>query len=137
MRILHQRQALPSAHALGRRGEELAYWFLCQHGYTIVARNYRGVRRWAGAGEIDLIAFEGEPPVLVFVEVKARARQGLYPAEAAVDRAKRRHLSRLARSYRLGRHYTGPYRFDLVVIYGTGANDDAPKLTLHRGAFRT
>ncbi|MGH9475932.1 MAG: YraN family protein [Terriglobales bacterium] len=135
-RILHPRRALSPAQALGQRGEDLAFWFLKQHGYTIVARNYRGARKWAGAGEIDLIAVEGEPPVLVFVEVKARAREGLYPAEAAVDRAKRRHLVHLARSYRALRRYSGPYRFDIVVVYGTMSDGSAARLKLHRGAFR-
>ncbi|HUX67854.1 MAG TPA: YraN family protein [Terriglobales bacterium] len=122
-------------HALGQRGEDLAYWSLRARGYTIVARNYR---RSAGQalpeGEIDLIAFEGSPPTLVFIEVKTRAREGPITAEAAVDFHKRRHLLRLARAYRRRRGYTGPHRFDVVVIYGPDA--DKPYMRLHRDAFR-
>ncbi|MGH9468394.1 MAG: YraN family protein [Terriglobales bacterium] len=120
---------------LGRRGENLAAWYLRHHGYTIVARNYRGIsRQRAGAGEIDLIALEGAPATLVFVEVKTRAREGMYAAEGAVNRAKRRHLLRAARDYRIRHRHTGPYRFDLVVIYGP--DDARPRLQLHRDAFR-
>jgi putative endonuclease len=125
----------PAAHRLGQRGEESAAWLLHEHGYTIVARNYRDAPgRSGGRGEIDLIAFEGVPPTLVFVEVKTRSREGRFPAERAVNQAKRRHLSRLARAYRRKRHYTGPYRFDLVIIYGL--DTPHPRLKLHRDAFR-
>ncbi|MGH9412778.1 MAG: YraN family protein [Terriglobales bacterium] len=123
------------AAAVGRHGEDLAYWFLRRQGYTIVARNYRAAsRKLGGAGEIDLIAFEGALPTMVFIEVKARAQEGMFAAESAVNAAKRRHLIRVARGYRCRRHYTGPYRFDVVVIYGP--DDKQPRLTLHRDAFR-
>lgn len=128
--------ALP-AHVLGRHGEEVAYWCLRRHGYTIVARNYRQASR---AGEIDLIAWEGQGAerALVFVEVKTRAAAGLWAAERAVDRDKRSHLVRLARAYRRRRGYQGRYRFDVVVIYNSQAGAAAtpvPEIKLHRDAF--
>ncbi|MGH9486652.1 MAG: YraN family protein [Terriglobales bacterium] len=99
-----------------------------------MARNYRAASRsLGGAGEIDLIAFEGVPSTLVFVEVKTRAKHGMVAAEAAVNAAKQRRLQRLAALYRMRRRHCGPYRFDVVVIYGP--EDPKPHLTLHRAAF--
>lgn len=134
---LHLRFAAPTpagAARVGREGEDIAYWALRQHGYTIVARNYRRQRRLPGLrGELDLVAFEGAPPVMVFVEVKTRSRQGRFPAEQAVDQAKRRHLVRMARDFRRRRGYTGPYRFDVLVVYDP--DSPSPRLELHRAAF--
>ena len=55
--------------ALGRHGEQLAAAHLARLGFSALARNVR-----TRAGEIDLIAFDGE--TLVFAEVKTlRMRQ--------------------------------------------------------------
>ena len=59
----------------GARGETLAYWYLRQAGYTIVARNRRAR---SGAGEIDMMGWDG--PVLSFVEVKTRTTAEARPA---------------------------------------------------------
>ena len=53
----------------GREAEDRAARYLESEGYTILARRHR-----TPAGEVDLIAFDGE--VLAFVEVKARASVG-------------------------------------------------------------
>ena len=63
---------------LGGRGENLAYWYLRQAGYTVVARNWRAR---SGAGELDLVGWDG--PTLVFVEVKARTSEATGPPESA------------------------------------------------------
>ncbi len=87
-------QGSPLHHRTGRRGEEEAYFYLRRHGYVMVARNYRSSRR---RGEIDLIGWnEG---VLCFIEVKTRTSHDVKPAEAAVDRDKRRELAGMARDY--------------------------------------
>lgn len=114
--------------ATGRMGEDLAHRFLQRQGYTIVARNYRPA---SGAGEIDLVAWDGS--VLVFVEVKTRADEEYGAPERAVDAEKREHLLRAARSYahhaRVGMERT---RFDIVsVVPGR-----PPRLRLIRDAFR-
>lgn len=53
--------------ARGRQAETLAWLYLLLKGYRLLARRYR-----CPAGEIDLICRRGR--VIVFIEVKARAR---------------------------------------------------------------
>src|ERR1035438_138037 len=67
--LRHQGRKRPLSpdHALGRRGEDIAHRFLRRSGIVVVARNYR---MNSGAGEVDLIGWEGD--TLVFVEVKSR-----------------------------------------------------------------
>jgi putative endonuclease len=114
---------------IGQHGEDLAYWFLRQHGYTIVARNYR---RPPLRGEIDLIAWEGD--TLVFIEVKTRAGSGEYSPEQAVHRDKRHHLIRVARYYRRRRGVQTRFRYDIVAIRQAGQGRSG--IELHRDAFR-
>jgi putative endonuclease len=96
----------------GQRGETLAYWFLRHEGYTIVARNRRAR---SGAGEIDLIGWDG--PVLAFVEVKTRKSLEAGLPEAAVSKTKQKRVAKAAGEYvrRLGRKPVS-YRFDIVSI---------------------
>jgi len=67
---LLRRRRLAGDH--GRLGEDMAYRYLRAHGCTVVARNYTAR---SGAGEIDLVAWEGG--VLAFVEVKTRSKRRL------------------------------------------------------------
>jgi len=114
--------------AAGRRGEDMAHRFLRREGFTIVARNYRPR---AGAGEIDLIAWEKDQ--LAFVEVKTRATGAFGTPESAVDPEKQLYLVRAARDY--VRHAAvdwGAVRFDIVSILLT----KTPQISLLRDAFR-
>jgi putative endonuclease len=81
------------AGAIGARGEELAAAHLERLGLRVIARNVR-----IGAGEIDLIAFDGA--TLVFAEVKAtRIRAGVGAPGEPLERllpAQRLRLRRLA-----------------------------------------
>jgi putative endonuclease len=96
----------------GARGETLVYWYLRQAGYTIVARNRRAR---SGAGELDLVGWDG--PVLSFVEVKTRTTADGGPPEAAVSKAKQRRIARAASEYlhRLRRKPVS-YRFDIASV---------------------
>jgi putative endonuclease len=113
-----------SAHAkipphllTGRRGEEHAYFYLRKKGYVIVARNFRTARH---RGEIDLIGWDKD--VLCFIEVKTRTTRDVKPAEAAVDRKKRRAHRVMIRYYlrTLPRRQfpaVPQWRFDIVTVY--------------------
>jgi putative endonuclease len=100
--------------SLGKLGEETAIGELERRGYAILARRYR-----TRAGEIDIVARDGE--TTVFVEVKARATDEFGTAAEAVTRWKQQRLARMATDYLarndLTRH---PCRFDVVAIDGAG-----------------
>lgn len=95
----------------GERGETLAYWYLRQAGYTMVARN----RRSHSGGECDLIGWDG--PVLTFVEVKTRMSSDAGPPEAAVSRSQQKRIARSAKEYmRRLKQKPVNYRFDIVSV---------------------
>jgi len=96
----------------GARGEEDAYFHLRKLGYVIVARNFRSPRCH---GEIDLIGWDSD--VLCFIEVKTRTSRDVKPAEAAVDRHKRREIAEVAREYLRPLPPSCQWRFDIVTVY--------------------
>jgi putative endonuclease len=112
----------------GRRGEELAYFYLRRMGCVIVARNYRSRRR---PSKIDLVGWDGE--VLCFIEVKTRTTREVKPAEAAVDLEKQRNLQGMARDYRRRVPGDPPHRFDILSIYLLDGSH--PEFTLFKNAF--
>ena len=85
---------LPPHLRQARRGEDLAYDFLRNRGYRIVATNYRARH---GRGEVDLFAHDDD--LLVCVEVKTRKSASFGRPEEFVDREKKRHLIRTANEY--------------------------------------
>ena len=112
---------------LGREGERAAASFLKRKGIRILARNFS-----CAAGEIDLIARDGD--VLVFVEVKTR-REGV-PAEA-VNSAKERSLTMAAMIF-LRRHHALEVRtrFDIVAIVWPESSG-LPAITHYVNAFES
>jgi len=113
--------------ALGRRGEDMAHRFLRKQGFQVVARNYRPR---SGAGEIDLVAWDGG--TLVFVEVKSRRTDEFGAPERAVDRDKREALVLTAREYtRRARLDWEAVRFDIVSVVFS----KPPSLAHTRDAF--
>ena len=120
----------------GQRGEDEAYFWLRQQGYTVVARRWRSERL---RGDLDLVAWDGD--TLVVVEVKtvtAASREEAYrPAEWQVDREKRQMLRRMAAAYR--RQIPESWRehvrvrFDVVSVYLQ--TDVAPVFEHFRRAF--
>lgn len=119
----------PAHHRIGRRGEEEAYFYLRKRGYVMVARNYRSARR---RGEIDLIGWDGD--VLCFIEVKTRTSHQVKPAEAAVDREKRRELAGMALEYLRHADETVQWRFDVVSVYFENACPSG-RIELFKNAF--
>jgi putative endonuclease len=115
----------PHTRGRGREGEDEAAAWLAGQGFAIVARN-----AVTAAGEIDLVAREGD--TLCFVEIKARGAAGFGPAVAAVDGRKQRRLARAAALWLAAHPHDGPCRFDVV---GLDAAGGGWRYTLVRDAF--
>ena len=113
---------------LGTRGEKLACQFLKRSGYKILYRNFRG----RTGGEIDVVCRDGD--TLVFVEVKTRTREDFGRPIEAIDRDKRKRISRGGLAWlRLLNDPDILFRFDVVeVIIAEGAE---PRLELIQNAF--
>lgn len=111
-KVADKADSRPEHLETGERGETLAYWYLRQAGYTIVARNRRAR---SGAGELDLVGWDG--PILAFVEVKTRTSAEAGPPEAAVTRSKQKRVIRAGKEYlRRLRQKPVNYRFDIVSV---------------------
>lgn len=116
-----------STKRLGERGEDAAAAYLERAGFTIVERNWR-----CSAGEIDIIALDGEAVVLC--EVKTRRSTSKGSPSDAVTPAKRQRYARLASAYvqEAGLSET-QIRFDVIAILVVA--EDRALLRHHRGAF--
>ena len=119
----------PAHQRTGRRGEEDAFLHLRKLGYTIVARNFRSPRC---RGEIDLVGWDQD--VLCFIEVKTRSSHDVKPAEAAVDRHKRREIAAVARQYLRGLPPSCQWRFDIVSVYYDHSKASQPQIEVFRSA---
>ena len=113
----------------GRWGEEVAAQLLKKKRYKIVGQRVRVGKR----DEIDMIAKEGS--TLVFVEVKTRKNEAYGRPFSAVNKAKRKHLSRAAVGW-LKRTKSEPdyIRFDVVEVIGEPGGD-APEIRHIENAF--
>lgn len=112
---------------LGYRGEKLAFKFLQEQGYDIVARNVKG-----RSGEVDLVAYDGN--LLAFIEVKTRTSTRFgYPFEAVSDK-KQDQIRRVAEEFIARQGLVNySYRFDIVSILFDERSQ--PKIELFKNAF--
>jgi putative endonuclease len=112
---------------LGKYGEDLAARHLVGAGFTIVVRNWR-----CAAGEIDIVARDGD--ALVIVEVKTRTSSAFGSPAEAITEHKADKLRELALMW-LREHPEGGrgVRFDVI---GVLAPRNAPARLEHlRGAL--
>ena len=112
----------------GARGETLACRYLKRNGYKILHRNFRG----RSGGEIDVVCRDYD--TLVFIEVKTRGREDFGRPVEAVDREKRKRISRGALAWL--RMLDNPdilFRFDVVEVIMV--DDAKPRVELVRNAF--
>ncbi len=112
---------LPPAHIrTGKNGEDSAAGFLEDLGYRVIARNVRVGKH----DEIDLIAFDPKDRVLVFCEVKTRAKNTEdYHPEINMTWRKRRNMARAARRWVDLHAWEGGYRMDTLYVSGTWVMD--------------
>ena len=113
---------------IGERGEDAAVAYLERCGLTIVERNWR-----CPAGEVDIIALDGE--TLVLCEVKTRRSPTKGTPDEAVTPAKQRRYARLAAAYLLHSGTVDTHlRFDVISLLVIGA--DRALLRHHKSAFQ-
>lgn len=108
-----------AAHDRGLAAEERAAALLSARGFTVLARRVR-----TGAGEIDLIARQGE--LLIFCEVKLRA--DLSGAAYSLLPRQRRRIAAAAEAY-VAAHPELSHlnmRFDAVLLARSGAAEHLP-----------
>jgi len=114
----------------GRWGEKKAEKFIKESGYKILGRRVRCGKH----DEIDLIARYGDD-TMVFVEVKTRKSEAYGRPAAAVNRDKRRKLSRAAVTFLQKRKLRPPYiRFDIIEVIGM-PDGGAPEIRHIENAF--
>ncbi len=95
---------------LGRYGEDLAAQYLARLGYEILARNAS-----TRAGELDIVARDGQ--TLVFVEVKTRASLSAGEPLSAITESKLAQLRRLAAAWCAAKRVpNGQVRFDAIGV---------------------
>ncbi|MBF0384916.1 MAG: YraN family protein [Candidatus Omnitrophica bacterium] len=111
----------------GNFGEEIAATFLKEHGYKIIARNYRN-----RFGEIDIIA--REKGILCFVEVKTRRNSAFgSPFEAIGEFKKKRMITSTKLYLEEIKMNDVQVRFDAVFI--TLDEDGTWQKSLIKGSF--
>lgn len=93
----------------GARAEEICADLMRRAGLKILARNWR-----CRAGEIDLVAVDGD--TLVFAEVRLRRDAAFGGAAESVTAGKRARLVAAARHYLAGRPQAPPCRFDVLLL---------------------
>ncbi len=100
--------------ARGAFGEQAAAQWYQNHGYDVVARNWR-----VASGEIDLICVRDSS--VVFVEVKTRSSSRYGSGMVAVDRRKQQRVRALAaRWLSQSNEYFDEVRFDVADVDARG-----------------
>ncbi len=96
----------------GIQGEDLASKFLKRLGYEVRDRNIR-----LGKDEIDILAFDPEDKVLVFVEVKTRKKSDVdYGPELDFHHRKKKRLKRAMDKWIADNNFDESYRLDLLCV---------------------
>jgi putative endonuclease len=117
------------AHALGRKGEQLAARHLRRSRYKVLYQNFRP----RGGGEVDIVCRDRETDELVFVEVKTRQTREYGDPADAVNREKQELIARGAIAWlRLLDFPDIPFRFDIVEVVISGGK---PEIVILKNAF--
>ena len=95
--------------AKGIMGELWALEWMKQHGYTIIAKNWR-----SGRYEIDLVCTDGK--VMVFVEVRSHVSATKSFPDASILLLKQTSVQKATRQYMVENHVQLPVRQDVVGV---------------------
>jgi putative endonuclease len=113
---------------LGAFGEDIACSYLQQQGYRILERNFS-----CKAGELDIIAFDGE--TIAFIEVKSRTSTGYGNPAEAVSYYKQNRIVKAALFF-MTKHKIFDYmcRFDVIEVLTDGTKEGSA-INLIKNAF--
>jgi len=136
IRLLLEQQPAPSGEngtvsgtaGLGRRGEKLVAEYVEQKGCVVCEMNYR-----CGAGEMDIVALDGE--CLAFVEVRTRRSEKYGTPEESITASKKQKLVEVAQTF-LQEHGSPEmdWRIDVASVRMSG-DDKLQELTLIENAI--
>lgn len=100
---------------VGAQGEQQAVAYLREKQYKIYDRNVR-----LGRDEIDIIAYDPQERMVVFVEVKTRSTYDpdFLPTLSMTPR-KKRALKRSAWKWMIAKEYDAPWRVDAILVIGS------------------
>ena len=107
-----------STRQVGNAGEDKACVWLTDHGFEIIARNWRAKR-----GEIDIVAKKAS--LLVFAEVKTLPSGDMETLSHELDERKQKRIVETAKLFLLNhRKYSNDtIRFDVLVVNMPGFSD--------------
>lgn len=98
----------------GDLGEQYAADFIEQKGYSILERNWRGIKKMRSP-EIDIIASYDD--VLIFIEVKTTSTDKYGPPQEWITPDKQKRLTRAAEIYLSVNELTETAcRFDVILV---------------------
>ena len=110
-----------AAHALGRRGEDLAAKHLKRSRFKLLYRNFRA----PGGGEVDLVCRDRDTNELVFIEVKTRQTREFGDPSEAVNVKKQELIARGAIAWlRMLDFPDIRYRFDIAEVIITSSQSE-------------
>ena len=107
-----------STRQVGNAGEDKACVWLTDHGFEIIARNWRAKR-----GEIDIVAKKAS--LLVFAEVKTLPSGDMETLSHELDERKQKRIVETAKLFLLNhRKYSNDtVRFDVLVVDMPGLSE--------------
>ncbi len=113
---------------LGESGERVAALYLQDHGYRMIAHNFR-----TQLGEIDLIAQDSDG--LAFIEVRTRRGDAFGAPEESLTPTKRARLLTVAHEFleQHAEYVECPWRVDLVAIE-IGPHGNLARVDVIKGA---
>ncbi len=103
---------------LGKWGEEFAANYLVDKGYTLYERDWKFGKR-----DLDIVAYNPNHTVLVFIEVKTRSANELLLPEQAVTKQKMKSVALAANAFIKERNITDEVQFDVISITGISAQN--------------
>lgn len=114
---------------IGNYGEDIAYTFLKNNGYTILKRNYRN-----RFGEVDFICSKKD--ILSFIEIKTRYFNSFGSPCESINYKKRKNIIFMSKFFLTENNIHNYFiRYDILEVF-LNLNSDNHKIIFTTDAFR-